>query len=173
MRILSLALLVLALAILYCVFPRRCPAQAAGIAARNRTGIIVDFQSGEVDGVNFRDPVDKIKAALGPSAVKEETEELEGESTKVYVISFTGHKVYKHWNAFSWRDSIFVTKEGLKVGSSLADFDKLYGVGQIGASEGLGEAVYYHPKSEQQVCAVVPPECRPRNSCIVTEIWVW
>lgn len=194
MRDWLLSLLVSTLAILCCVFPERGPAQVtvasastqssssgqaatrtsdSSDAANSRKRIIVDFQSGEVDGINLRDSIDRIKAALGPSAVKEETEELEGESTKVHVLSFGDHKVYKHWNAFSWRDPIFVTKEGLRVGSSLGDFDKVYGIGQSGASEGPGEAVYYHLKPDHQFCVVVPVGCRPRNSCTVTEIWVW
>jgi hypothetical protein len=96
MRDLFLILLVSALAIVYCVFPRRCPAQATGKAAHSRSGIMVDLQSGEADGINLRDPIDKIRAALGSSAVKEETEELEGENTKVDVLSLTDHKVYSN-----------------------------------------------------------------------------
>lgn len=135
--------------------------------------IVVDFEAGNVGGASLRDPIEKIRATLGPSAVSEATEELEGDTSKVYILFFAGHKVYKHWNASSWSDPIFVAKEGVRVGSSVKDFNRVYGEGQVQESEGPGTTVCYHPKPGHQFCITVPIGCQMTDNCTVSDIWVW
>jgi len=147
-------------------------------AEKSETPIIVDFASGTVRGVKVRGLITDIEQAIGVSRIKKKIEYLEGEPSVVYVILFGNHKIYSHWNAFSYTDPIFKTKEGLGVGSKVADFNRFYGKGRIAESEGPGVAIYYRI-SDKQFCLETDHIIGEKrtieaySNSKVKEIWVW
>jgi len=97
--------------------------------------ILVDMAAGTVDGVDLRQTGPELKKRLG-SRVRKTTEELEGEPSDLWVVSFGKYEVHRHWNGFSFTDPTFRTKEGVGVGSTVADFDKAYGQSSFSEEEG-------------------------------------
>jgi hypothetical protein len=147
----------------------------AVIAAENKS-IVVDFASGTVEGVKIRGEIADIKRAIGSSRIEETTEEREGQPSEMYILSFGTHKVYKHWNAFSYKDPIFRTKEGLGVGSKVKDFNRMYGTGRVSQEEGF--AIYYKTKTVQIALTTKFVDSREQDidlytNSIVDEIYVW
>src|SRR5438445_13024650 len=67
---------------------------------------------------------------------RQTTEELEGEPSGLWVVSFGKYEVHRHCNGFSFTDPTFRTKEGVGVGSTVADFDKAYGQSSFSEEEG-------------------------------------
>jgi len=106
-------------------------------AEKSNKSILVDFEAGIVGDVKLRGNIANIIQAIGSSRVKETTEFPEGQPVKVYIILFGNHKVYKHWNCFSYKDPTFKTKEGLGIGSKVRDFNRHYGDGRILFDEGF------------------------------------
>src|SRR3989454_11383559 len=97
--------------------------------------LLVDMAAGTVEGVDLRQPGLELKKRLG-SRVRKTTEELEGEPSDLWVVSFGKYEVHRHWNGFSFTDPTFRTKEGVGVGSTVADFDKAYGQSSFSEEEG-------------------------------------
>jgi hypothetical protein len=84
--------------------------------------LVVDMAAGTVDGVDVRPEGPALKKKLG-SRVRKTTEELEGEPSDLWIISFGKHEISRHWNGFSFTDPVFRTTKGVGVGSTVADFD--------------------------------------------------
>jgi len=99
------------------------------------TQIIVDMAAGTVGGVDLSQRGADLKRTLGVR-VRKTTEQLEGEPSELWVVSFGKQEVHKHWNGFSFTDPVFRTREGLGVGSTVADFDKAYGQSSFSEEEG-------------------------------------
>jgi hypothetical protein len=165
-------------AMLFCLSISFVIIHASSVIAAEKTtnSIIVDFSSGTVGGVKVRNEIADIKLAIGPSRIEETTEELEGQPNEMYIISFGNHKVYKHWNAFSYNDPIFKTKEGLGIGSKVQDFNRLYGKGRVSLEEGF--AIYYKTKNMQIAVSTKFIDDRNQDiglytNSIVDEIYVW
>ena len=106
-------------------------------AAEPATGSIkVDFAKKTVDGIDMAARGKILLARLGPQRVSETTEALEGDPHRVYVVSFGDKKVYRHWSSFSFSDPAIRTAEGLGTGSTIAEFEQVYGKGEVFADEG-------------------------------------
>src|SRR5207247_5823694 len=56
--------------------------------------------------------------------------------TGVQTCALPIYEVHRHWNGFSFTDPTFRTKEGVGVGSTVADFDKAYGQSSFSEEEG-------------------------------------
>ena len=134
--------------------------------------VLVDFENGTVGRVNLRQDGESLERRLGPGRVYKTTEVLEGQPNDVYVVRFGDHEVYRHWNAFSYKDPIFRTKEGLGPGSSIAEFETIYGKGELIEKEDC--AIYFRTDARVGQFAV---NCSHGNdshqTSPVTEIWVW
>src|SRR5574337_387652 len=140
------------------------------------TPIIVDFTAGTVGGVTIRGDIADISKTIGPNRIRKTTEELEGEPSDVYIISFGDHKIFKHESNFSYNDPIFRTKEGLGVGSEVQDFDRRYGQGRVSDEEGF--AIYYDTETAQVGVATKYIKSKEQHinlykNSIVENIWVW
>jgi len=137
--------------------------------------ILVDFENGTVGGVNLRQDGKSLERRLGPGRVYKTTEVLEGQPTDVYVVRFDDHEVYRHWNAFSYKDPIFRTKEGLGPGSSIAEFETIYGKGELLEAEGC--AIHFRMDAPVGHFAIICPQNSDGNNNYqtspATEIWVW
>ena len=137
--------------------------------------ILVDFENGTVGGVNLRQDGESLKRWLGPGRVYKTTELLEGRPNDVYVVRFGDHEVYRHWNAFSYKDRIFRTKEGLGPGSSIAEFETIYGKGEILEKEGC--SINFRRDAPVGHFAIICPQnSDDKNNfktSTATEIWVW
>jgi len=96
---------------------------------------LVDMAAATVGEVDLSQDGPQLKKQLG-SRVRKTTEKLEGEPSDLWVVSFGKHKIYKHWNGFSFTDPVFRTKEDVGVGSTVADFDKAYGPSSFSEEEG-------------------------------------
>jgi hypothetical protein len=145
-------------------------------AEKSEPSIVVDFVAGTVGGINIRGEIDDLKHSIGAHRIKKSTEYLEGEPSDVYIISFGNHKIFKHWNAFSYNDPIFRTKEGLGVSSKVKDFNRTYGQGRISEEEGF--AIYY--KVEDSQVSVMTKYINGKEQAIdlyansvVNDVWVW
>lgn len=97
--------------------------------------IIVDMTAGTVGGVDLSQSGPDLKKKLGVR-VKKTTEQMEGEPSELWIVFFGKQQVHKHWNGFSFTDPVFRTKEGLGVGSTVADFDNAYGRSTFSEEEG-------------------------------------
>jgi len=117
------------------ILPAVLASLALWCAAYAGEHLVVDMAAGTVGGVNLRQTGPELKKTLG-SRVKRTTEELEGEPSNLWVISFGKHEVHRHWNGFSFTDPAFRTKEGVGVGSTVVDFDKTYGQSSFSEEEG-------------------------------------
>ncbi|MEE9614941.1 MAG: hypothetical protein V3W31_08355 [Thermodesulfobacteriota bacterium] len=141
--------------------------------------VVVDIANRTIDGVDMKLGMGEITSIVGQSRVVKEIEYLEGDPSDLYVIDFYGHKVYRHWNGISFTDSFFQTKKGLRVGSTISEFDREYGVGELSWSEGAGHVVRYSAK-ETTFVILTPGGCITyqnkevtikRRYCKATEIW--
>ena len=138
--------------------------------AEDEKTIIVDVRAGTVDEIDLRQSGPSLLAKLG-SRVKKTTELLEGgEPNDLFIVSFHGHEIRKHAVAFSFTDPVFRTKEGLGVGSTVEEFEKIYGRAVFSEAEGChwqirGESVYLVVVNG---CDSEPSRKRP-----VTEVSVW
>ena len=138
--------------------------------------IVVNFANGVIGDVRIRDDIKDIKRAIGNKRVKKSQELLEGLPSDLYILSFGTHKVFKHWNAFSYKDLVFKTKEGLGVGSKVDDFNRFFGQGTIREE---GSLAICYSTADKQICVIIERINREDQSVelylnsIVTEIWVW
>jgi hypothetical protein len=136
------------------------------------SSILVDFDNGTVDGVNLRQSGESLERQLGPSRVYKTTELLEGQPNDVYVVRFGDHEIRRHWNAFSYKDPIFRTKEGLGPDSSIAEFEAIYGKGELLEKEGC--AIHFRMDAPVGHFAVNCPHGNDSyQTSPATEIWVW
>ena len=145
-------------------------------AGKSESPIIVDFASGTVGGIKLRGDIEEIRQAIGANRVTKETEYLEGQPSDMYIVSFGTHKIYIHWNAFSYNDPIFKTKDGLGVGSKLQDFNHAFGQGRVSQEEGF--AIYYKTNKIQITVSTKFIDARKQDiklytNSIVDEVWVW
>lgn len=143
---------------------------------KSESPIIVDFAAGTVGGVKLRGDIGEIRRAVGANRVTKETEYLEGEPSDMYIVSFGKHKIFIHWNAFSYNDPIFKTKDGLGVGSKVQDFNSAFGQGRVSQEEGF--AIYYKTNKIQISVGTKFIEGREQNIQLYTsskldEIYVW
>ena len=103
------------------------------------------------------------------------TELLEGQPSDVYVVRFGNHEVYRHWNAFSFKDPIFRTRDGLGVGSTIAEFETVYGKGQLIEAEGC--AIHFRFDARMGhfaiLCPGTPQSSGSYKTELAKEIWVW
>ena len=134
--------------------------------------ILVEFEKGTVGGVNLRQDGKSLERRLGPARVYKATEVLEGQPNDVYVVRFGDHEVYRHWNAFSYKDPIFRTKEGLGTDASIAEFETIYGKGELLEKEGC--AIHFRKDAPVGHFTVNCPHGNDsRQTSPATEIWVW
>jgi hypothetical protein len=139
--------------------------------------IIVDFVKGTVGVVRLRDEGESLLKKLRADRVKKEVEYPEGDPTDVYIVTFGSHKVYRHWNAFSFTDPVFRTKDGLGVGSTIKDFEKVYGKAELKESEG-GAGFEFSSPDLQFFVLLNESDVELVNStsygrASAKEIWVW
>ena len=153
--------------------PTRVPHQNSNDRQSPANGsILVDFENGTVGGVNLRQDGESLERQLGPGRVYKTTELLEGQPTDVYVVRFGDHEVYRHWNGFSYKDPIFRTKEGLGTESSIAEFETIYGKGELLEKEGC--AIHFRKDAPVGHFTVNCPHGNDsRQTSPATEIWVW
>jgi hypothetical protein len=128
--------------------------------------ILVDMTAGTVGGIDLGLSGPELKKKLG-SRVKKTTELLEGEPSEVWVISFGKYKIHKHWNGFSFTDVAFRTKEGVGVGSTVADFDRTYGESAFSEEEGC-----HWIFENKAVIFALESGCGPDRQKKVTRVWV-
>jgi hypothetical protein len=106
-------------------------------------------------------------------------ENEEGERDTIYVLNINGHKLIKYWNAICIEDKIFKTKEGLGVGSSLKEFDDVYGKGTLEDVDG-GYRVQHSIRdknitfdlSVSQECFHSQNYSTANKHCKVKQIWM-
>ena len=87
---------------------------------------LIDLENRAIAGIRGDDTIEQIRKKVGRTNVRQITEELEDQPIKAYVISIGGHTITKDFGSFAVEDSIFKTKEGLGVGSKIAEFTKYY-----------------------------------------------
>jgi len=138
--------------------------------------ILVDFENGTVGGVNLRQDGESLERRFGPSRVYKTTEVLaEGGPIDVYVVRFGDHEVYRHWNAFSYKDPIFRTKEGLGTDSAIAEFESLYGKAELLEKEGC--SINFRKGAPVGHFAIICSQNSDGSNNFqtipATEIWVW
>jgi len=137
--------------------------------------ILVDFENGTVSGVNLRQEGKRLEAELGVDRVLRTSEVLEGHPSELYVVRFGTHEIFRHWNAFSYKDPSFRTNAGLGVGSTLADFENIYGKGELIESERC--AFHFRRNAQSGHFAVVCPrvsfDADAYRATRAEEIWVW
>ncbi len=143
---------------------------------KSEPSIIVDFSSGSVGGVKVRGNIADIRLAIGDNRINKSIEYLEGHPSDLYVISFGNHKLYHHGYAFSYNDPIFLTKEGLGIGSKIQDFNHFYGQGRVSQEEGF--AIYYKTNDVQIAVRTKFINGKEQHinlyaNSIVNDIWVW
>ena len=98
---------------------------------------LVDLEHATIGSVSPKDSVRQLRAKFGAGNVIRTVGRLEGSPNVTFVVSIAGHKVVQHWNYVSTSDSAFKTKEGVGVGSTVADFARYYGEALRGEGEGL------------------------------------
>jgi hypothetical protein len=128
--------------------------------------ILVDMAAGTVDGVDLRQSGPELKKKLGARVTKT-TELLEGEPSDVWVIAFGKRAIHRHWNGFSFTDAAFRTKEGVGVGSTVADFDKAYGLSSFSEEEGC-----HWIFEDKTVIFALESGCAPDRQQKVGRVWV-
>lgn len=128
----------------------------------------VNFKLGTVAGVYIRLDGEQLLKAVGPCEVRHEEEHFEGEPSEQFVVCFGKHEIHKHWNAFSYRDPVFKTREELGVGSPIADFEAVYGPPRT--SHENGWALHF-AGSEFHFAITDSKPVGGRD--VATEIWVW
>jgi hypothetical protein len=138
--------------------------------------ILVDLENGTVGGVNLRQDGESLERTLGRDRVHKATELLEGQSNDVYVVRFGDHEVYRHWNAFSYKDPVFMTRDGLGPDSSIMEFENIYGKGQLVEEEGC--AIHFRMNARSGHFAIACPtnDSSTNDSharALASEIWVW
>ena len=97
-----------------------------------RNSVLVDLKTGTVDGIDLKPEGPTLQATLGSQRVKKTTEMLgEGaDDADVFTISFGTHKVRRYWNMFTFSDPVFRTSDDLGVGSTVGDFERVYGLAE-------------------------------------------
>lgn len=129
----------------------------------------LDLQNAHVNGVSLNVPVDELKTAFGSQRVRTvvENSEMDGPETTVE-IDFGSDRVltiYPERRLASVTHAAFVTKEGLHVGSTFAEFAHIY---QCDAS--TWEAGEIQRTSCRQEISVGTSE-RPRPESLVEAIF--
>jgi hypothetical protein len=66
-------------------------------------------------------------STLGPVATRVEVEYPEGMPQRTLVVSFGDHDIVRDYYGFMINDPVFRSREGLGVGSKVADFERVYG----------------------------------------------
>jgi hypothetical protein len=87
---------------------------------------LIDLEKRTIAGIRGDDSIEQIRRKVGKANIRQITGKLEDQPIIIYVISIGGHEITKDYGAFAVEDSIFRTKEGLRVGSRIADFAKYY-----------------------------------------------
>jgi|SRR3989344_865739 len=108
--------------------------------------ILVDVEKGIVDGINLLAGIEAIRPLVGEGNVSTEEWPVDGGPITVYVLKIKGHQIYAHYNE-SWvdvtiKDPVFRTREGLKAGSKVKEFNKAY-QNKPRITEVLGETISY------------------------------
>jgi hypothetical protein len=138
--------------------------------------ILVDLPAATFDGINFRQDIHAFDAMVASGRARRSTEELEGSPNDFYIIPFGTHELYRHWNALSFKDPIFRTETGVGIGSTVGEFEKLFGKGRFAETEGPGIAIDFASGGANHFtvscdCSTDGPETY--KSGRVLEIWIW
>ena len=136
-------------------------------AAFGGDSIAVNITAVTVDGVDLTQCGPELEAKLGSRVVKA-TEMPEGDPSDLWVISFGGHRIFRHWNGISFTDAVFRTKEGLGVGSTVRDFEKVYGESVLSEAEGCR----WFFKDPAVRLALESDDCEPDKQQKVPEVRV-
>ena len=128
--------------------------------------LLVDMAAGSIDGVDLRQSGPELKNRLGVR-VRKTTELLEGQPSDMWVVAFGKHKIHKHWNGFSFIDAAFRTKEGVGVGSTVADFDRAYGLSSFSEEEGC-----HWIFENKTIIFALESGCVPDRQQKVHRVWV-
>jgi hypothetical protein len=97
---------------------------------------LIDVEHATIASVNHTASVAALRRRFGSAHVVRRIGSLEGQPDTTFVISIDGHEFTKHWNYVSTTDSIFKTRHGVGVGSTVAAFARYYG--QVHRGEGEG-----------------------------------
>jgi uncharacterized protein Veg len=103
---------------------------------KQEESIRVDLLSGQVGDVNMREDINVIMAKVGRKRVKVKTDYLHMNAAVMHIIYFGKHQVRKNWESYFFGDPIFRTKENLGVGSTIGEFQKVYGKGEVKFEDG-------------------------------------
>lgn len=92
--------------------------------------ILVDVEKGVIDGINFLAGLEKTIALVGEANVSTESWPVSGGPITVHALRIKGHTIYAYydgdWLDITIVDRAFITKEGLRVGSKVGDFNRVY-----------------------------------------------
>ena len=137
--------------------------------------ILVDLEHATVGGIVMRQDGKTLLAKLGNRVVTKTTEMLEGDPNDMYVVHFGTHEVYRHWNAFSFTDKAFRTSTGLGVGSTVDEFEGLYGEGKLGCEEGCSISFRKSGRANFSILAdkYVERGQAGYGAIVAKELWVW
>ncbi len=137
---------------------------------------LINVEAKSIGSVTVNDSEPLLRKRFGAANVTKATENLEGDSSPIVVVSIDGHKLVKHWNHVSTADTTFKTKDGLGPGSSLAAFERVYGPESRGEGEG-GWYVTFSIGKSTEFQVRVGDECFDKqlnlkrdSKCIVKEI---
>jgi len=119
---------------------------------------LVDLEHATIGAVSPKDSVRQLRAKFGAGNVIRTVGRLEGSPNVTFVVSIAGHKVVQHWNYVSTSDSAFKTKEGVGVGSTVADFARYYGEALRGEGEGAS-FLNFRPSGGAQFQVRVSDQC--------------
>ena len=148
-----------------------------GLAQRNPTAVPLDLAAGTIDGIDMDRSFDDFVAAVKEAGHYVRVEEEFMKNAAAYI---GGGQVSRIVGAESPRgvfikSPVFRTEDNLGVGSTLADFNRIYGASSPNIySEGYPASVarYDVPQDDgatRSVLAVVPNGCFSED-CIVTEL---
>jgi hypothetical protein len=133
---------------------------------------LIDLKNRTIAGIRVNDSIEQIRKKFGRANVKRIIEEDEDQPAAAYVSSIEGYTFTKHSWGFSVDDSIFRTKEGLGVGSTVADFAKYYPNSKPSDRE-IEFITFVSSDEETQFMVNVGEECHRMISgdCVIKEIY--
>jgi hypothetical protein len=161
-------------ATLVCFASAASPVRAASPIGADR--FLIDVEAKSIGSVRVNDSVPQLRKRCGAGNVTKASENLEGDSSPIVVVAVDGHKLVKHWNHVSTADPAFKTKDGLGPGSTLANFEQVYGPASRGEGEG-GWYVNFSTGKSAEFQVRVSNECfdeklslKRGSKCVVKEI---